>query len=145
MQYIQLTNNCQLSPATASIATKTASLNGRPRRLQKIHEAIATMKTTDEIHAGTKSAMKTVRRPHRRVSNQTLLAHDVMLTATQRADRSHAEGDHTPRLSQTRMYHRRNHRDEATHSVRNAATATHTIHTMSTHAEMTVGATIAAT
>lgn len=41
------------------------------------------------------------------------------------------------------MYHRPNHRDEATHSVRGAAIATHTIHMMSTHAETIAGATTA--
>lgn len=139
-----LANNLKLRPATASIAMKTASPNGRPRPQQKIREATETTTTIDEMRGGTKNATKTMRRPHQKVSFHTPLAHHVMLTGTQRVDHAHTGGDPTPHLSQTLMYHRQNHRDEATHSVRGAVTATHTIRTMNTHAETIAGATTAA-
>jgi hypothetical protein len=134
-----------LSPATASIAMKTANPNGRPKPQQKIREATETTTTIDEMRGGTRNATKTMRRHHQKVGFHTPLAHDVPLTATQRVDHAHTDGDHTPHLSQTPMYHRQDHRDEATHNVRGAVTATHTIRTMSTHAETIAGATTAAT
>jgi hypothetical protein len=107
---------------------KTANPNGRPKPQQKIREATETTTTIDEMRGGTRNATKTMRRHHQK-----------------RVDHAHTDGDHTPHLSQTPMYHRQDHRDEATHNVRGAVTATHTIRTMSTHAETIAGATTAAT
>lgn len=65
---IKSANTLQRNLATASIATKTASLNGRRKHRQKTLEATVTTKIADGTRNGTKSAMRTMRLLHQEVS-----------------------------------------------------------------------------
>jgi len=119
------------SPATASIATRTASPNGRRNPPPKILAATVTIATTDEMRHDTRSVTRQT--PRRRPETAT---------------HAHAQargGRILPDQSQTPTFLQRSHRGAATHSVTAAlATATITIRMMSTHAEMIASATTAA-
>lgn len=87
-----------------------------------------------------------MRRLHQGVGNNHLSAHDVLLTATQRANRDLANKDPTLLLSQTPTYLLPNHHDEAKQQgITTDAHATITTRTMSTLAETIAGATTAVT